>query len=226
MIKEANSIFIRSDLFKSTNREQDKENDFFKISSNTSENILRKKESTKVLNKFRKFQNFSSYSDTDKNESDNDKTSIKIGEEFYEIEKKYFLSLIENDIFEYGYSTNAEKYLQSKLIEEPLKTKEWFNTLFNENFQSSDFMIKILHIMGGIDYELLDPQGTTMAVSATRNRDEEVKESAIRVFENWGSPQALSVLKGIECHEEWLQEYLTDVIVDLEKEQDNHDLLS
>lgn len=226
MVKDINSIIIRSDTYKSSSNDKNSNIDFFNFLSNESDFFLKDKEKIKVFKEYRKFNNASSSNEVKENASENDRAIVKAVDRYSIQQQNHFLSLIENDNFEFGYRTNAEKFLEERLLEDPLKTKEWLNTVFNLNFGSTDFMVKILHIMGGIEYELINPQGTTMAVMATRNPDEEVKELGIRVFENWGNTDALHVLKSIKCEESWLQEYLDEVIQDLEKELGRNDVLS
>ncbi|MED4225666.1 hypothetical protein [Neobacillus cucumis] len=60
--------------------------------------------------------------------------------------------------------------------------------------------------------------GQTIALAGLSNRSVEVKEYAVRSFENWGSPDCIEILDGVDCGETWLQEYINQVILVLEEE--------
>jgi hypothetical protein len=130
----------------------------------------------------------------------------------------HFLSLLKNDIVDTGYHLNSEIYFKTKLKENPSFAKEWLNTVFLENYSNVDLLVKILYIISDIDYDLIVPQGPTIAMAASRHENAEVKEYAVRVFESWENPHMLKYLKYIKFDEEWLQTYLEQVIRDLEEE--------
>ena len=56
------------------------------------------------------------------------------------------------------------------------------------------------------------------SLAAFPNKNQEVKEAAIRAFESWGNLESLKILKNISLEEEWLSEYLNEVISDLNEE--------
>lgn len=130
----------------------------------------------------------------------------------------HFLSILKNDIVDTGYYSNSELYFKTKLNENPPLAKEWINTVFLENYSNVDVLVKILYIISDIDYDLIVPQGPTMAIAASRHENVEVREYAVRVFESWENPHMLKYLKHIKFDEEWLQTYLEEVIEELEEE--------
>lgn len=139
-------------------------------------------------------------------------------EEYLKVEAEKFLSMLRNDYFEAGYYSSSELYLKSKLEEDPMIAKSWLNRFFYENLANSEILVKLLHIISDIDYEIMVPEGPIMAMAASNYDNDEVREYSIRVFEKWANPESLKVLKNIRFNEEWLQEYANEVITDLEEE--------
>lgn len=129
------------------------------------------------------------------------------------------LSMIRNEDFEPGYATGSERFVKSFLEKDLVSTMVWVNTIFNEYYYSDvKVVVGILHILSHFDYKAVSPFGPTIAAAALLNKEIEVREQAIRAYENWGDPSSLSILKGIDCKEEWLQEYVNQIISDLEEE--------
>ena len=138
------------------------------------------------------------------------------------IEAEQFKTLLENDVIDTGFYLNSENFLKSKLAENPSITKEWMNTVFLESFDRPEAIIKILYIISNIDYKKILPHGPTMAIAATTHEDFEVREYAVRVFESWEHPHMLKYLKHLNFNEPWLQEYLEEVIRNLEEGMEDH----
>ncbi|MFF2457640.1 hypothetical protein [Peribacillus simplex] len=130
----------------------------------------------------------------------------------------HFLGMLRNDFVEAGYFSTSELFLKSQLIEKPLETKDWLNRILIDNLSKPDILVKLLHIISDIDYRLIEPQGPTLALAASRHQDSEVQEYSIRVFEKWGNKESLDILRKIHFQEKWLQEYADEVISDLEEE--------
>ena len=55
-----------------------------------------------------------------------------------------------------------------------------------------------------------------MALALLQHRSASVREFAIKAFENWNSKQSLMFLRNIKCDQQWLQDYLEEVIRDIE----------
>ncbi|MCM3611680.1 hypothetical protein M4S82_10490 [Planococcus sp. MERTA32b] len=133
----------------------------------------------------------------------------------FKVVTENFLNMIRNDIFEAGYSSSSEDFFKSMLKDDPSNTKKWLNSVYLRNFYDVKVLVGILHIISHIDYEVVFPEGQTMAVAALMHQDIEVREYALKAFENWGHAESLSILRNIKCEENWLQDYLNDIISDL-----------
>jgi hypothetical protein len=129
------------------------------------------------------------------------------------------LSLIKESDFEYGFNSALDIFLQNRLAENSLVTKEWLNFLFIEHFRNIEVVTGILRTIAHLDFTEITPQGPTIALAALQHPSPEVRECGIRAFENWSTLDSLRILKNLRPPEEqWLQDYLTQVIADLEEE--------
>ncbi len=138
-----------------------------------------------------------------------------------ELLKKFtpkFLEAIEDEDFEFGYISKSETIIREQLEINALATRNWLNHIFIRNFHNEKILIGILRILGRFEEKTIFPQGNTMALAALSHKNPEIKELAIRAFENWSSINSLKTLKKIKVKPDWLQEYLVDVISDLESE--------
>lgn len=126
------------------------------------------------------------------------------------------LQLLHNVEFEFGYETPAEKYVRDALSNYGTFVREWINDIYLKNLNDPQTLSRILRVISHFEYSQMYPQGMTIAISATRNEDTEVQECGIRCFENWEAIDSLPILKNIYISESWLNDYLEDVIADLE----------
>lgn len=127
-----------------------------------------------------------------------------------------FLQLLHNIEFEFGYKTPADDYVEDALDRYGPFAREWLNELFLQNLEDSQVLSAILRVIAHFDYSQMYPQGTTMAIAATRHDNVEVQECGVRCFENWESPEAIVMLKSLKFTESWLNDYLQNVIMDIE----------
>lgn len=128
------------------------------------------------------------------------------------------IQLIVNSNFEYGFDTPLDIFLKERLAENSSVTKEWLNLIFINNFSNVPIITGILRTIAHFNYSELSPNGVSMSIAALSHENSEVKECAIRTFENWVNPESLKILKSVKIHEAWLNDYLQQVISDLEGE--------
>ncbi len=139
-------------------------------------------------------------------------------------EKEFTATLIrlilESD-FEFGYYSAVDKFIDQRLIENTSITKEWLNSIFVKNINNITITLGLLRAIAHIDYNLIMPEGQTMAMAALAHKNPEVRECGIRVFENWNNFESLDILRNCKCEEDWLSEYLKQVIKDIEASNKN-----
>ena len=58
--------------------------------------------------------------------------------------------------------------------------------------------------------------GPMILISLLSHKDETVKEYAVMLLENWEDRELLPILRNIDCHTNWLKEYINSVIANLE----------
>lgn len=212
-------------------------NNLFEFSKNSSiSNVL---QSTKEnqnnslrLNFFNQFtsklnqqSNFNKSFESSKNSSnsnlsqstiENQNNSLRL-DQFNKLTIK-LIQLIKETDFEYGINSPLDIFINEKLQQNALATKDWLNTVFIRNFSDIDIITGILRTIAHIPYEEISPQGMTMSIAALSHKNPEVKECGIRTFENWGNRDSLIILKNVQVSEKWLQEYVSQVVSDLEED--------
>lgn len=129
------------------------------------------------------------------------------------------ISLIKTEDFEFGQNSESIRLVCKHLAENKIATQNWFNTLYLKYFiKDENILIGLLRIVEYLDEESLHPTGHTMAIASLVHKNDEIKELAVRIFENWGSYNSLGILKNITGQSKWLQEYIDQVIKDIESE--------
>lgn len=144
--------------------------------------------------------------------------NLKRLNEFKKTHTLKLFRIIDEQNFEYGYESEADEFIRDMMNQNRSVTKEWINSIFIENFENSKITVAILQILSHMEYFEVIPQGPTMAIAGFSHNSLEVRETAIRAFENWGTKESLSALKSVKFDEPWMQEYQGKVIADLEME--------
>jgi hypothetical protein len=165
-------------------------------------------------------KSFWDFSDLD---SSKDVPAIKSADEKNQKErdafKKQFMASIKASIFDYGYSSEAEKYFLSILDSFGERSLLWLNEVFTENFDKIGIVEGVLRVIANIPIRKIGAIGITMATAAVSHKSDIIKENAIRAFENWDETQCLPVLENIECSNSYLNDYLTKVIRYIKEKQ-------
>lgn len=136
--------------------------------------------------------------------------------------KKYItpklISLLKDEDFEFGYISRSEELIREQLNINALATRNWINEIFISNFDNEIILMGILRIIGRFDESQIFPQGQTIALAALSHKNDEIKELGVRAFEKWNSIESLAILKKLNFDKTWLQDYVTEVIHDIEEE--------
>jgi hypothetical protein len=137
------------------------------------------------------------------------------------LEKKFtdrLLNLIVTENFEYGITSKSEILVKEQLQNNAAATKLWLNNIYVKNFNSPDIVIGILRIISRFENKIFSPIGQTIAIASLAHKNEEVVETAIRIFENWGGSESMEILKNVTIKSKWLDEYRDTVIKGIEEE--------
>ncbi len=150
------------------------------------------------------------------------KASFKSNIEFKKhIENKFqnvFVSTLKNQELEIDYKNQIEFLLEKLFLENEFVTKDWLNEIYVSNYNDTKFLINILKIIGNLDKKLLKSFGIVISGSALVHKNVEVKEMAIRVFENWNTIESYTFLKNCSLVPKWLNDYKNEVLANIEEE--------
>lgn len=132
---------------------------------------------------------------------------------------KELLEIMAEDIFESGITPRSEKFIRDEVIPEigMLNTMLWLSSVFLSYNGGSDTSIGILHIISHFEYNEISPIGQLIATAGFSNKNIEVKDFAIKAFENWNSKESIDILENNETTAKWLDEYIEEVIINLKK---------
>ncbi|KNZ41684.1 hypothetical protein [Acetobacterium bakii] len=149
----------------------------------------------------------------------NDIKKVSIIDNSHPAFTKEIFEIMAEDIFESGITPRSEKFVRSKVIPKIgiLKTMLWLADVFTTYIGNSNTSIGILHIISHFEYNEIKPIGQTIAMAGFSNKNIEVKDFAIKAFENWNSKESICILQNSETSAKWLNEYLEEVIENLKK---------
>lgn len=128
------------------------------------------------------------------------------------------ISLLKYEDTEFGYKSESIRLIEEQLKLNRIATINWINDLYIENLNDEKVIIGILKILEYFPEHTLFPASHTIALASLLNENNEIKELAIRVFENWGSIKSYEILKTISTDTQWLKKYIDKIIFDLEEE--------
>ena len=140
----------------------------------------------------------------------NDKFKSNLSNNF---EQKFINYLKFNEIDE-NYSCNIERTFRKYLDENKYATLDWFYDIFLK--YKSDTKI-ILNLIKVISKYPISNSGIYIAISSLFSHPNlEVKDFAIKFFENMADENALKTLRSHEIHPQWLDDFRKNVIKDIE----------
>ncbi|MBE1427007.1 hypothetical protein H4684_003691 [Desulfomicrobium macestii] len=152
------------------------------------------------------------------NSRSSEELKIETSNDFCSIHKKNIIDLILLQDFDYGFNSNADKYVQNIISTNKTDTALLLNSIFIENFDIKNIVTGILRIIAHLKYDDIYPVGQTMAIAALKHKDVEIRECGVRAYEIWGNQESIKALKSIKCTEKWLQDYIDQVINEITEE--------
>lgn len=130
--------------------------------------------------------------------------------------KRQVLHMLKNENIEVGYTSMTEFFLANLLKQNVYQLKEILSLLQVENFDKPEIMQKLIEVMSNLDYKLLYPTNTIIALSFINHNDIGVQEAAIASFEKWDDKRNVNLLNNINYTANWIENYAKDVIQYLE----------
>lgn len=130
-----------------------------------------------------------------------------------------FISLLRYEDFEFGQKSESIKIIQKELQTNRVATINWLNELYVKYFSKDEkILIGILRVLEYFNEKVFYPNSYTIALSSLVHKNDEIKELAIRIFENWASLTSYETLKSVQVETPWLKSYIGEVLKDLEEE--------
>ncbi len=141
-------------------------------------------------------------------------------------EVEELLTIFATQHFEYGFTSPADRFIANLFRIYHKATGECLHKIFWAHYTDRRIRTGLLQAMAHIDYTDIAVHGIVMVQAAlAAHTDAEVVECGIRALENWGNRESLQILKIAATYPSytgWLQNYLQQVIEDLEKELADH----
>lgn len=139
----------------------------------------------------------------------------QVDQRYAHFRNRLITTLIDEPI-EDGVTHRAEQVINEALRTNSSECRAWLSRTLAEHCQRRpSISASIIRCIGRVDYDQVEQWGLDVVDGALRNEDVEVREAAIRALEAWGGPEALDILHHHTDTEDWLKDYVEQVIVDL-----------
>lgn len=133
--------------------------------------------------------------------------------------EKKLLAIMTNENYTSGEVSASESFVERTIQQMGADcTMGWLMQVYEANYHRPNILIGILHMLSHFSYNVVNPYGPIMALALLQHKSSSVREFAIKAFENWSNKDSLVFLKNIRCDQTWLQEYLNEVISDIEND--------
>ncbi len=125
-----------------------------------------------------------------------------------------FINFMMFDEINEDYSVSIELELLNYFNKNSYVTGQWFSNLFRDFISEPRVLINLLKIIAKLGHKKI-PNAHVCVMSLLANKDVEIKDFAIRVFESWADPESLKILDNTVVTPEWLESYRKLVVKDL-----------
>ena len=125
------------------------------------------------------------------------------------------LTSLEDEPIENGCLHLAEEIIRIAIETLGTVALSSIESMYCENEHRPSICAGILRCVGRQPHELVGECGTGLARRGLIHGDPEVREAAVRAFESWGGPEAISALNAHTEPVDWLADYVSQVITDL-----------
>ena len=128
-----------------------------------------------------------------------------------------FLRIVKEEYLESGYTNSLDDFINGIVLKDPIIASTWFNYIYLKYNSNNRVMLAMLYAISRIDNILIRPTLSIMALASLSHSDIEIRETAIRCFENWGDSSSLEVLKATHNDPiDWINDYKNNVIQNIE----------
>ncbi len=127
--------------------------------------------------------------------------------------------IINHDEYVDGEISQSEIYMQEACQNEQMDyVIEALMQMYMNNLSDVHVLEGILTMISCVPYEVVEPKGQAIAMGLLTNRELLIRDKAIQCFERWNSKRGIEVLKSIDCHPKWLQQYVNKIIMYIERD--------
>lgn len=144
-----------------------------------------------------------------------------------QLESKYrrfrrrLIGLLCEEPIEEGVSHPADQLIKESLDADQVTCRDWLSRSLAENlYLRTSIAASILRCIGRLSSGQVGTWGIDVVEKAICSDDAEVRDAAIRALEKWGTDECLLVLRQHRDPEGWLDDYVQQVICDLESGED------
>ena len=126
--------------------------------------------------------------------------------------------LIGNDEYIDGVLSVSELFMRAAYERGQMdSTMDALMLLFRESRNDTHVLEGILVMIAAVPYEAVWPNGQAIAEELVSHPELLVRDRAIQCYERWNSKKGLDVLRRLDCTPEWLQQYVDEIILDIER---------
>lgn len=137
---------------------------------------------------------------------------------FKKIYTPLFLRMLREEHFEAGYSNNLDELVKEIIDKDAMIASNWLSDIFTKHINSNKVLLALIFVISRVENKAIRPFLSVIAMASLSNKDIEIRETAIRCFENWGDFGSAECLKATNNDSiSWIQEYKLQVIKDIDK---------
>ncbi len=144
-----------------------------------------------------------------------------IRDESFQVRLGTLVNALSRETIDEGYSMPSEDMFFQLLQKNKEEVSRWFHALENDESDHADLISKIIYMTSHISFETISQARMTFLVDWARrgltHPNLDVQEAAIGAFENWRGSLALNALKEFYSSEQWLQQYVNQIISELKE---------
>lgn len=122
---------------------------------------------------------------------------------------------IDNQQFEDGFVHPAEEVIKNCFKSHPSLTKRWLQQTFLRNYRYPEVIISILRTIADFDISSIDPECEILCVASLSHKNQEIRETAISVFETWNTLDSVKFLENYNENVSWLNQYRIKIIEEI-----------
>ena len=128
-------------------------------------------------------------------------------------------SIIDHDEYIDGELSRSAMFMKNALKNKQMdNVMEALMRLYMRNLTNTHVLEGILVMLSSVPYDAVAPKGQVIVAGLVSNEELLIRDRAIQCYECWNSKKGLNVLRSLNCQPKWLQAYVDQIILDIEKD--------